>query len=181
MVKYNLLQPAIVGAAVLGLVAPAFGVPAQAEETPISITPTLPSLLELNARSTLSKRDSFTKLGRMAATETIKVLLSTNTQTKTAVRKLKSRSQWRYALHRHKSYARALWIWIEIDTAIGEFATFEVPDPDSPEAQKIKLQPGESVKVSNLPNHSGSFRAYARCDEEGPGGAGHEDAAIKWG
>jgi hypothetical protein len=126
-------------------------------------------------------RDSFTKLGRMAATETIKVLLSTNTQTKTAVRKLKSRSQWRYALHRHKSYARALWIWIEIDTAIGEFATFEVTDPDSPEAQKIKLQPGESVKVSNLPNHSGSFRAYARCDEEGPGWAGHEDAAIKWG
>jgi len=66
MVKYNLLQPAIVGAAVLGLIAPAFGVPAQAGKISISIIPTLPSLLELNARSTLRKRDSFTQLGRGA-------------------------------------------------------------------------------------------------------------------
>jgi hypothetical protein len=88
-----LLQPAIVGAAVLGIVAPAFGVPAQAGKSSSFITPILPSLLELNARSTLSKRDSFTQLGYMAATETIKELLCTNTQTKTTVRKLKGRSQ----------------------------------------------------------------------------------------
>jgi hypothetical protein len=93
MVKYNLLQPAIVGAAVLGFIAPAFGVPAQAGKNSIFIIPTLPSLLELNARSTLRKRDSFTQLGRMTATETFKVLLSTNTQTKTTIRKLKGRSQ----------------------------------------------------------------------------------------
>jgi len=53
--------------------------------------------------------------------------------------------------------------------AIGELATFKVPDLDAPEAQKGNLQPGESVQVSNLPSNSGSFRAYARCDEEGPG------------
>lgn len=47
MVKYNLLQPAIVGAAVLGLIAAAFGVPAQAGKISISIIATLHLCLSL--------------------------------------------------------------------------------------------------------------------------------------
>lgn len=134
----------------------------------ISITPTLPSLLELNARSAFVREAPSPNLDTWPLQKLSRCCFPQIRKRRPPSGNSRAEVSWRYALHRHNSYARALWIWFE--TAIGEFTTFKVPDPDAPEAQKIKLQPGESVQVSNarkLRGRSGLRRPRGCCDQVG--------------
>jgi len=71
-----------------------------------------------------------------------------------------------------------LWAWIEITVSAGN--TVRIIDPNGPWAEKIRLGPGESVQIGNIPTHSGTARAYARCNEIGENCAGDLGAATKW-
>jgi hypothetical protein len=173
MTKYSLLQSAIVAAAV-ALFVPAFCVPVEGGENSTSIIPALAPAIELNTRSILNKRgSSFVNVGAASCFQGAFVHKYVNEKVRHETQERTSRTRFTAI----NETPEPLWIWIEI--RIGD-DTFRVPDPDATWTQKIKIDPGESVQVGNIPIHSGNIRAYARCNENGVQCAGDEGTATKW-
>lgn len=169
MVKYNLRGFAII-AATLALV-----VPTQAGENSTSVIPSIPPAFEISARSILSKRgDSFIDLGAHGDWGGAVVRKYANEETRRATQGWSSGIRTTVM----NDTSETMWVWLE---ATMNKITFVIPDPDAREIRKVKIGPGESVQMSNMPiGHSGAVRGYARCNENGLNCAGDEGTQTKW-
>jgi hypothetical protein len=173
MVKYRLCQATIIAAA-LAFAAPALGAPAQAGDS-TSIASALAPPPELFARTTLSKRGAhFTALGADGHWQDAVVNKYASESDRYANQEYRSEGGTRYTVV--NDTPERLFIWIETT----RIDTYKVKDPEAPWTHKIKIEPGESVQISNLPSHTGAVRAYAGCNDHGLECAGHEGAATKW-
>jgi hypothetical protein len=141
---------------------------------PIALAASPPSI-ELRDRSS-RRGGSFVEFGAAPLWEGSVVHKYANEDDRLATQGWKSVGGIRFTII--NTTPEPLWVWIE--TTRG--ATYWVKDPDAPWGlfNKIKIQAGESIQISNLPQHSGTVRAYARCNEEGTACAGDEGTATKW-
>jgi hypothetical protein len=182
MSKYNLIQSAIVAAAV-ALFVPALCAPMEGGENPTSIISAFVSALALKVKSTPSKRGVSTSFVDLGMGDLYQGAIIQKYPDEVGRQTI----QWRTSRTRFtivNETPEILWIWIE--TTLSKPPSqpiFSVPDPDAPGGpgpHKIKIARGQSIQISNIPTHCGINRAYARCDENGQQCAGHEGAATKW-
>jgi hypothetical protein len=174
MTRYNLIQSSIV-AAVLATVVLILGAPAQGADNSTSFVTTLAPPLQLHGRSTSSK-STFVELGADGGYQDAVVQKYGSEGLRQATQGWSPHGARRFTVVNETP--EPLWIWLE--TTLPGFPIFTIPNPDARWVPKIKIHPGESLQISNMPTHTGAIRAYARCDERGLDCASEEGAATKW-